>query len=152
MFLNIDSIQYFGIWGAIGHYNKIRCYTQANNLDYIHTFQCADVFVLCYPHSSTLPEEHSSAALPLRSARPHLCPLCLSGLELHSGSLLVLQVQSPVEPVCLWGWTLVGTRTTQNRFPTHIYVTTNPSPGSASQRLVEKDSSSGWLSVNLDSG
>lgn len=65
-------------------------------------YQCFHVFISCYPCSSALPEEHSGAALPFRSARPHLRPLRVSGLEFHQGSLLVLQVQSAVGPVCLY--------------------------------------------------
>lgn len=99
------------------------------------------VFVLCYPHSSTLPEEHRGAALPLRFARPNLCPLRVSGVELHPGSLLVLQVQSPVEPVCLWDWTLVGSRQT----PNHSHVGDNESISCFCW------STSGWLLVNWDS-
>ena len=47
--------------------------------------------------SPSLPEEHSGAAVPLRPAGPPLHPVCLAGLELHAGPLLVLPVPGQVE-------------------------------------------------------
>lgn len=60
----------------------------------------------CNPHSSAFPDKHCCAALPFCSPWPHLYPLRLTGLEFHTGSLLVLQVQSPVGPVHSRHWTL----------------------------------------------
>lgn len=60
-------------------------------------------------------------------------------MELHSGSLLFLQVQSHVGQACPWDWTLAGSRVTQNLFSAHLYVTMTPRPAAVRQDLAERD-------------
>lgn len=105
-------------WPCVGLGCEVCC-------SFCFSFLCSCVYLFC-SRSSAFPEEHRSAALPLLSARSHLHPLHHSGLELHTGSLLVLQVQSPVGPVWPWSW------------DTSFQLTTNAFSSSISRR---------WLTV-----